>query len=56
MFQPLKDTLPELIRRINKSKKYDWDLSPESQQNLCSKLLDEFGSCLLYTSDAADDW
>jgi len=43
MFQPLKDTLPELIRRINKSKKYHWDLSPESQHNLCSQLLDEFG-------------
>ena len=43
MFQPLKDTLPELIRGLNKPKKYDWDLSPESQHNLCSKLLDEFG-------------
>jgi len=43
MFQPLKDTLPELIRGINRSKKYHWDLGPESQQNLCSKLLDEFG-------------
>ena len=43
MFQPLKDTLPEFIREINKSKKYNWDLSPESQKNLCSKLLDEFG-------------
>ena len=43
MFQPLKDTLPELIRAINKSKKYHWDLRPESQHNLCSELLDEFG-------------
>jgi len=43
IFQPLKDTLPELIRGINKSKKYHWDLSPESQHNLCSQLLDEFG-------------
>jgi len=43
MFQPLKDTLPELIRKINKSKKYHWDLRPESQHNLCSELLDEFG-------------
>jgi len=43
MFQPLKYTLPDLIRGINKSKKYNWDLSPESQQNLCSKLLDELG-------------
>ena len=43
MFEPLKDTLPELIRGMNKSKKYDWDLTPESQHNLCSKLLDEFG-------------
>ena len=43
MFQPLKDTLPELIKGISKSKKYHWDLSPESQQKLCFKLLDEFG-------------
>ena len=43
MFQPLKEALPELIRGINKSKKYYWDLSKESQHNLCSKLLDEFG-------------
>ena len=43
MFQPLKDTLPELIKGINKSKKYHWDLSLESQHNLCSQLLDEFG-------------
>jgi carboxypeptidase Taq len=43
MFQPLKDTLPELIRGLNDTKKYHWDLSPESQHNLCSKLLDEFG-------------
>ena len=43
MFQPLKDILPELIRGIDKSKKYHWDLSPESPHNLCSQLLDEFG-------------
>jgi carboxypeptidase Taq len=43
MFQPLKETIPALVRGINKSKKKHWDLSPESQQNLCSKLLDEFG-------------
>ena len=43
IFQPLKDTIPFMIREINKSKKYDWDLEPKSQQNLCSKLLDEFG-------------
>ena len=36
MFQPLKDTLPELIKGINKSQKNHWDLSPESQKNLCS--------------------
>ena len=43
MFQPLRETIPSLLSAINKSKKNSWDLSPESQQNLCSKLLDEFG-------------
>ncbi len=43
IFQPLKETIPGLIRGINKSQKNHWDLSPESQKNLCSKLLDEFG-------------
>lgn len=43
IFQPLKDTIPSLISDLNKSEKYHWDLSPKSQQNLCSKLLDEFG-------------
>ena len=43
IFKPLRDTIPSLISQIYKSKKYDWDLSPKSQQNLCSKLLDEFG-------------
>ena len=43
IFQPLKETIPSLIPEIKKSKKYDWDLCPESQQNLCTNLLDEFG-------------
>ena len=43
IFQPLKETIPSLIPEIKKSKRYDWDLSPESQQNLCTNLLDEFG-------------
>ena len=43
MFQPLKETIPGLIKGIKKSPKNHWDLSPESQKNLCSKLLDEFG-------------
>jgi len=43
IFQPLKETIPELIRAINKFEKNHWNLSPESQKNLCSKLLDEFG-------------
>jgi len=43
IFQPLKETIPYMIREINQLKKYHWDLSPKSQQNLCSKLLDEFG-------------
>ncbi len=43
MFQPLRETIPSLLSAINKSNKNSWDLSPESQQNLCSKLLDEFG-------------
>jgi len=43
MFQPLRETIPSLLSAINKFKKNSWDLSPESQQNLCSKLLDEFG-------------
>ncbi len=42
-FQPLRETIPNLIPEIKKSKKNSWDLSPKSQQNLCSKLLDEFG-------------
>ena len=42
-FQPLRETIPTLIPEIKKSKKNSWDLSPQSQQNLCSKLLDEFG-------------
>ena len=42
-FQPLRETIPSFLSSINKSKKNIWDLSPESQQNLCSKLLDEFG-------------
>ncbi len=43
IFQPLKETIPGLIRAINKSQKNHWNLSPESQKILCSKLLDEFG-------------
>ena len=43
IFQPLRENIPSLICEINKSKKYSWDLSKKSQQNLCSKLLDEFG-------------
>ena len=43
IFQPLKEAIPSLISDLNKSEKYHWDLSPKSQQNLCSKLLDEFG-------------
>ncbi len=43
IFQPLKETIPGLIRAINKSQKNHWNLSPESQKKLCSKLLDEFG-------------
>ncbi len=43
MFQPLKETIPELIKGINQFKKKHWDLSQESQHDLCSKLLDEFG-------------
>ncbi len=43
IFQPLKETIPSLISDLNQSEKYNWDLSPKSQQNLCSKLLDEFG-------------
>ena len=43
IFQPLRENIPSLICEINKSKKYSWDLSQKSQQNLCSKLLDEFG-------------
>ena len=42
-FQPLREIIPTLIPEIKKSKKNSWDLSPKSQQNLCSKLLDEFG-------------
>ena len=43
IFQPLRETIPSMLREINKSKKYEWDLKPKSQENLCTKLLDEFG-------------
>ena len=43
IFMPLKQIIPSLLRDLKKSEKYRWDLSPKSQQNLCSKLLDEFG-------------
>ena len=43
IFQPLRETLPPLIKELKKSKKNDWDLSFKSQQNLCLQLLDEFG-------------
>ena len=43
IFKPLKETIPSLISHLNKSGKLHWDLSPKSQQSLCSKLLDEFG-------------
>ena len=43
IFQPLRDTIPLLIQEIKTCKKFNWDLCPESQQNLCTKLLDEFG-------------
>ena len=43
IFMPLKETIPSLLSDLKKSEKYHWDLSPKSQQNLCSKLLDEFG-------------
>ncbi len=43
VFKPVKEIIPSMIQEINKSEKFEWDLSPKSQQNLCSKLLDEFG-------------
>ena len=43
IFNPLRETIPSLIKEINQSKKHAWDLSTKSQQNLSSKLLDEFG-------------
>ena len=43
IFKPLKETIPSLLADLKKSEKCHWDLSPKSQQNLCSKLLDEFG-------------
>ncbi len=43
IFQPLKETIPELIKGTNQFKKKHWDLNQESQHDLCSKLLDEFG-------------
>ncbi len=43
ILMPLKETIPSLLSDLKESEKYHWDLSPESQQNLCSKLLDEFG-------------
>ena len=43
IFHPLKEIIPSLVSEIKDSKKHVWDLSPKSQQNLCSELLDEFG-------------
>ena len=43
IFMPLKSIIPSLLSDLKKSEKKHWDLSPKSQQNLCSKLLDEFG-------------
>jgi len=43
IFNPLKETIPSLLSQVKNSKKHIWDLSSISQQNLCSKLLDEFG-------------
>ncbi len=43
IFLPLKEIIPSLLIDLKKSEEYRWDLSPKSQQNLCSKLLDEFG-------------
>ena len=43
IFQPLKEIIPPLLGDLKESEIYHWDLSPKSQQNLCSKLLDEFG-------------
>ncbi len=43
VFKPLKETIPYLLGDLNESEKTHWDLSVQSQQNLCSKLLDEFG-------------
>ncbi len=43
IFTPLKETIPSLLDNHKKSKNYKWDLSPKSQEILCSKLLDEFG-------------
>ena len=43
IFIPLKETIPSLLSDLKKVEKNHWDLSPKSQQNLCSKLLDEFG-------------
>ena len=36
IFQPLREIIPSLISDLNKSEKYHWDLSPKSQENLCS--------------------
>ncbi len=43
IFLPLRETIPYLLSKLKNQEKYRWDLSPNSQQNLCSKLLDEFG-------------
>ena len=43
IFEPLKETIPSLVRELNQTEKFHWDLGHQSQQNLCTKLLDEFG-------------
>ena len=43
IFKPLKEIIPSMLSNLNQLNKHNWDLEPNSQYNLCSKLLDEFG-------------
>ncbi len=43
IFNPLKKTIPSLLRELKYIKKENWDLEPKAQKFLCEKLLDKFG-------------
>ena len=43
IFNPLKESIPLMLRNIKEVKRESWDLDQNSQKHLCEKLLDVFG-------------